>query len=100
MNTIISSKPKTTERVHLNRPRIKGGRFDVEDDEEHGDEVKAHRKPPRDGRGRLDSAFVGLELLGVRLTPLEQTRKDREQQGRCKRDAEVNCDWPIRIHGL
>ena len=87
MNTIISSEAENAQRAHLHRPRIERCGFYVKNDKKHRNEIEAHRKPSGDRGGRLDAAFVGFGLFGIRLATAQQARKDREKQRRGKRDA-------------
>ena len=44
-NTRISTKPNEPELVINDRPRVQEDDLDVEDDEDHRDEVEPHREP-------------------------------------------------------
>jgi hypothetical protein len=59
--------------VHLHGPWIERRRLDVEDDEQHRDQVETHREAAGDRRGRLDPAFVGFRLVVVRLAARDQS---------------------------
>ena len=54
---------ENAQSVHLDCPRIKRCGFDVEDDEQHRDQVEANRETPRDRRRRLDPALIGFAFM-------------------------------------
>src|SRR5580658_7243468 len=91
-------EPKDAQRMHLHGPRIERRRFDVEDHEQHRDQIKPYRKPPHDRRGWFDSAFVGFTFVRVWLRASQKAGQHAKEQRRRKRYAEEDRDWPVRIH--
>ena len=57
-------QPERAKLMKDHRPGVQEDDLDVEDDEDHGDEVEAHREPGGRFDVRHDAAFVRCRLRG------------------------------------
>ncbi len=64
-NTIISIRPKMPSERYMQHVRVEEDHLDVEHDEDHGDEVEAHREALRADPSRRDDAALVGRVLGV-----------------------------------
>src|SRR5450830_1856968 len=65
-----------SESAERHRPGIQEGHFDVEEEEDHRDEVELHRLPLAGVADRWHAALVGGRLLSQRLARAENTREE------------------------
>src|ERR1051326_3712165 len=78
-----------------NRPRQQEDRFDVEDQEEHRDDVVTDGEPlVRFGR-RIDAALVGPHLVLLVFDGTQKAAEDDRQDGKNYSYAEKNHDRPV-----
>ena len=86
--------------MHLHCPGIERRGFDVEDHEEHRDEVETHRKTAGDVGGRLDAALVRFRFHRVGLLAGQDSGQDAETECCHERHGEIDSDRTIGRHDL
>ena len=97
--TTTSASPKEPQLVEDHRPRVQEDDLDVEDDEDHGDQVEADRKPGRRLDARDDAALVGRGLRRGRPLPRGQQGRGHEREGgEQESEDEEDQDGKIIVH--
>ncbi len=89
-NTTIDQKPNNPILPSVTAQGNRKGHFEIEDDEQNGDEIEAHIEfAPRIVK-RLEAAFIGRELLGIRTLLCDQERQadgsDADDHGNAEED--------------
>ena len=81
-NTIIDQKPNSAELAERDRPREQERDFEIEDDEQDGDQIEAHVEFHARVVEGVEAAFVGRELFRVGLLVGDEERRDQQRQRR------------------
>src|SRR4029077_21018213 len=79
-------------------PREHEDRLDVEDDEQHRDQVVADTVPVARVGCRFDAAFVGLQLHLVVLARVNQAREYEGKDGKTRSDDKEDGDRNVGCH--
>ena len=107
----MATRPERADRGQRHRPRKQEGDFEIEDDEQDGDQVVAHVEPRARVLEGLEAALVGRELFRIprqlRAELAEQRAEAQQHDGQTRRHDEKDQDGqifgehePSRLKGL
>ena len=85
-NTIIDQKPNSAELAERDGPGEQERHFEVEDDEQDGDQIEAHVELHARVVEGVEAAFVGRELFRIGLLVGDQERRDQQRKAEAQRD--------------
>ena len=85
-NTIIDQKPKCADLAKDDCPREQEADFEVENDEQNGDEIKAHIELHARIVKGVEPALVGRELFRIRLLVGDDEGSNQQRKTDAERD--------------
>src|SRR5262249_34448002 len=93
-------EPEELHRVEVHGPRVEEDDLDVEDDEEHRDDVVLHREAAATDRlrGGLDAALVAVQLGPVVALGADHAAHHHGAHREQERNGCEHQDWDVEVH--